>query len=137
LSTDESEAIFSAMPAEYGTANAIEHGILMQEVMSHLSPEERLVFTLKVWCGFTSEQVAYFRGTSANAVDILFLRIKRKIAALLGVPQYGTSRGKPRARPGGHSSKKRSAHDTDGKIRDDEATPSAGSIGLPARGSIR
>jgi len=134
LTADESDAILSAMPAAYGSAESIEHRILMQQVVAHLTPEERLVFVLKVWCGFTSEQVAYFRGTSANAVDILFLRIKRKIAALLGVPQYGTSRGKPRARP---SSGQRSPHDTDGKRRDDEATPSAGSVGLPARGSIR
>lgn len=137
LTADESDAVLSAMPAAYGSADSIEHDILMQQVVAHLTPEERLVFVLKVWSGFTSEQVAYFRGTSANAVDILFLRIKRKIAALLGVHQYGTSRGKPEARPGGHSSRQRSLQDSDGKRRDDEATPSAGSIGLPARGSVR
>lgn len=137
ISADESETILSAIPAEYGSANAIEHGILMEEVMSHLSPEERLVFTLKVWCGFTSEQVAYFRGTSVNAVDILFSRTKRKIRVLLGVPQYVTSRGEPQGRPGGKQTKRRSLDGLNSERRDDEATPSAGSVGLPARGSIR
>jgi RNA polymerase sigma factor (sigma-70 family) len=136
LNAEESDAILAAMPAADGSADAIEHGILMQEVLSHLSPEERLVFVLKIWGGFTSEQVAYFRGTSANAVNILFLRIKRKIAALLGVHQYGTSRGRALRRPGGKSNR-RSPRDSSAESRDDEATPSAGSIGLPARGSIR
>jgi hypothetical protein len=42
LSADDSDAALASIPTTCGTPEEIERGILMEEVMAHLSPEERL-----------------------------------------------------------------------------------------------
>lgn len=132
LTAENSEAVLSAMAAEYGTPEQIERAILMEEVMSHLSPEERLIFGWKL-AGFTSGQIAYLRGTSVNAVDIVFSRIKRKISSLLSVQQYETSSGKLMGQKIEKPATQPPLDDTDSERCDDESSPSFGSIRLQVR----
>lgn len=127
LSADDSDAALAAMPAGRGTVEEIERGILMEEVMAHLSPEERLVLFLKIKAGFSSEQVARFRGTSVNAVDIIFSRTKRKISRLLSVQQYGRNAGELMGRSGRTRPTQTSLDHTDSETRDDETPRRAGS----------
>ena len=130
LPADDSDAALAAMPAARGTVEEIERGILMEQVMAHLSPEERLVLFLKIKAGFSSEQVARFRGTSVNAVDILFARTKRKISTLLSVQQYGRNPGELMGRSGRTRPTQTSLDHTGSETRDDETTRRAGSIKL-------
>ena len=129
----ESEIALSAMPADYGSPEEIEKAILMEQVTARLSPEERLVFFLKINAGFSSEQIAYLRGTSVNAIDIAFSRIKRKIWRLLSVQQYGTSSCERTGQPHRKRSTLQSLDNTDGETPDDESSPSAGSNRVPVR----
>lgn len=84
LSSVESETALAALPAEIGTPDQIEIAILVREVQAQLSKQERLVLGWKK-AGFSSEEIARFRGTSVGAVDALFSRAKHKIRALLRV----------------------------------------------------
>ena len=130
LPADDSDAALAALPSARGTVEEIERGILMEEVMAHLSPEERLVFFLKIKAGFSSEQVARFRGTSVNAVDIVILRTKRKISRLLSVQQYGHNSGELMGRSGKTRPTQTSLDRSDSERRDDETTRRAGSTDL-------
>jgi RNA polymerase sigma factor (sigma-70 family) len=130
LSADDSDTALASMPTTCGTPEEIERSILMEEVMAHLSPEERLVFFLKIKAGFSSEQVARFRGTSVNAVDIVFSRTKRKISRLLSVQQYGRHSGELMGRSGRTRPTQTSLDHTGSETRDDETTRRAGSPSL-------
>ena len=130
LSADDSEAALAGMPSGRGTVEEIERSILMEEVMAHLSPEERLVFFLKLKAGFSSEQVARFRGTSVNAVNIVLSRTKRKISRLLSVQQYGHDSGELMGRSGRTRPTHTSLDHTGSETRDDDTTRRAGSIKL-------
>ena len=133
LPADDSDAALAAMPAACGTAEEIERGILMEQVMARLSPEERLVFFLKIRAGFSSDQVARFRGTSVNAVDIVFSRTKRKISTLLSVQQYGRNSGELMGRSGRTRPTQTSLDHTGSETLNDDTTRSTGSISLPVR----
>jgi RNA polymerase sigma factor (sigma-70 family) len=74
----------SALPTRFGTADQVEDRILLAQVLARLTPEERLVCTLKAE-GFTSREIADLRGTSAGAIDVIFTRTKQKARELLGV----------------------------------------------------
>ena len=66
--------------------------------MEQLTPEERFVLTWKA-AGYSSEEIAKHRGTSAAAVDTLFSRAKDKIRAALGVDKkrrFTKPMGRPR-----------------------------------------
>jgi RNA polymerase sigma factor (sigma-70 family) len=132
LSADDSDTALASMPTTCGTPEEIERSILMEEVMAHLSPEERLVFFLKIKAGFSSEQVARFRGTSVNAVDIVFSRTKRKISRLLSVQQYGHSSGELMGRSGRTRPTQTSLGHTDSETHDDETTGRSRSTNLSA-----
>lgn len=99
LSPEHSEAVLGTLEASMGTPEQIEQEILLREVMAQLTPEERFVVTWK-GAGYSSEEIARQRGTSAAAVDTLFSRAKAKIRAALGVERKRTT-GKPMGRPRG------------------------------------
>ena len=84
LSPEHSEAVLGTLETSIGTPEQIEQEILLGEVMAQLTPEERFVVTWKA-AGYSSEEIAKHRGTSAAAVDTLFSRAKDKIRAALGV----------------------------------------------------
>jgi DNA-binding CsgD family transcriptional regulator len=67
-----------------GSAEEIERGILLREVLAHLSPEERLICMWKK-AGYSSQEIAEYQGRSVSAVDTLLCRARQKIRRLLGV----------------------------------------------------
>lgn len=99
LSPEHSEAVLGTLEASIGTPEQIELEILLGEVMQQLTPDERLVVTLK-GAGYSSEEIAAQRGTSAAAVDTLFSRAKSKIRDVLGIEKKRTTTklmGRPRS----------------------------------------
>jgi len=76
--SDESHALLSRMPSEFGSAERIESAILFEEILARLSPDERMVCVWKK-AGFSSKEIAERLGSSVGAVDILFHRVKEKI----------------------------------------------------------
>lgn len=84
LESDASEARLASSPAVIGSAEEIERGILLREVLAHLSPEERLICVWKK-AGYSSQEIAQYQGRSVSAVDTLLCRARQKIRRLLGV----------------------------------------------------
>ena len=80
---ESGEDILSTLAAASGTPEQIEQAILLRELLEHLTPEERLVCTWKR-LGFSSQEIATFRRSSAAAVDTLFSRAKDKIRRIVG-----------------------------------------------------
>jgi RNA polymerase sigma factor (sigma-70 family) len=78
LPFDEGRTILSHIPSEFGSAEAIERGVLLEEILARLSPDERMVW---IWrkAGFSSKEIAHRLGSSVAAVDTLFHRMKEKI----------------------------------------------------------
>lgn len=93
LQGEETETVLSEIPSDVGTADDIERSILLDEVLSRLSDQER---TLLMWkkAGFSSKEIARGLGTSVTAVDQLFHRVKDKIQHAFGV---GNGAGTPPA----------------------------------------
>jgi RNA polymerase sigma factor (sigma-70 family) len=83
-SLDEERAAIIAAPAQSSTPEQIEREVLLREVLTQLTPDERLVCASKL-AGFTSEEIAQHRGSSIGAVDTLFSRARQKIRKVLGV----------------------------------------------------
>lgn len=125
LDSVESQTALAGLPAEIGTPDQIESAILVREVQAQLSPQERLVLGWKK-AGFSSEEIATFRGSSVGAVDALFSRAKHKIRALLRVQQYGGTAGE---RMGGQTDdglkREPSRDEANVEKRDDDTTPAA------------
>ena len=99
LSPEHSEAVLGTLETSIGTPEQIEHEILVGEVMEQITPDERFVVTWKA-AGYSSEEIAKHRGTSAAAVDTLFSRAKDKIRAALGVDKkrrFTKPMGRPRS----------------------------------------
>jgi DNA-directed RNA polymerase specialized sigma24 family protein len=84
LEPEASREHIACVPAESGSAAQIERDILLREVLDTLTPEERLVCIWKT-AGFSSEEIANFRGRSTLAVDKLFSRAKQKVRDALGL----------------------------------------------------
>lgn len=82
LESDEHGVSLDAIPARTGTAEQIERAILLREVLAQLTPEERRVCIWKK-AGFTSEEIAEYRGGTAAAVHTLLSRARQKIRRLL------------------------------------------------------
>lgn len=86
LGPRQSQAVLSAVPSPIGSPEQIEGDVLFREVLSHLTPEERLVCVWKK-AGFSSKEIAKYRGNSVAAIDTLFFRAKQKIRKVLGVQE--------------------------------------------------
>ena len=82
LGSKESEAVLSQLPTARGSPEAIERRLLAREIAQSLSTEERHVYTWKE-AGFSSQDIARYRGTSAGAVDTMFHRAKQKARAMV------------------------------------------------------
>jgi DNA-directed RNA polymerase specialized sigma24 family protein len=99
LASADGEMVLDATPARFGTAEEIERGILLREVLDALPPEERLICIWKK-AGFTSQEIAARRGGSAAAVDTLVSRIKHRVRTIMEIPaaprHEQTGAGSPR-----------------------------------------
>ena len=126
LNSVESETALAGLPAETGTPDQVENAILVREIQAQLSRQERLVLGWKK-AGFSSEEIAKFRGTSVGAVDALFSRAKHKIRALLRVQQYGGTAGE-RMDYADDEKREPSRDEVNVERRDDETTPAAGRV---------
>jgi DNA-directed RNA polymerase specialized sigma24 family protein len=93
LPAEDSETVFDSMASTLATAEQIESTIYVRELMSQLSPDERLLCVLKKM-GFSSREIARERGTTVAQVDTLFYRIKRKIRAVLRDESEADSRSR-------------------------------------------
>jgi RNA polymerase sigma factor (sigma-70 family) len=84
LEPEASREQIASVPAECGSATRIERDILLREALDTLTPEEKLVCIWKK-AGFSSQEIAKFRGRSVVAVDTLFSRAKQKVRSALGI----------------------------------------------------
>jgi len=84
LDSKQSEKALSFVQSTGTTPEQIESEILFHEVLGELSAEEKLVCIWKK-AGFSSREIAEYRGSSVVAVDTLFCRAKDKIRRALGV----------------------------------------------------
>jgi RNA polymerase sigma factor (sigma-70 family) len=66
------------MPAQDGTPEQLETQILLAQLRAQLTAEEELVFAAKIG-GYSSRQIAKWRGCSPQAVDVMFSRIRKKL----------------------------------------------------------
>lgn len=66
----------------FGSPAAIERAILLREIFAMLSPAERRVAILKK-AGLTSPEIAERRGTTPEAVDMMYSRVRSKIRTAL------------------------------------------------------
>jgi DNA-directed RNA polymerase specialized sigma24 family protein len=76
------DVLLSAMPAQSGTPEQIQQGILLREAMERLSLDEWLVCNFKRM-GFSSEEIARRRHSSTAAVNMVFSRAKQKLRRTL------------------------------------------------------
>jgi DNA-directed RNA polymerase specialized sigma24 family protein len=132
LPSEEGEAALASLPAAIGTADQIENDIFLREVEPYLSRHERLVLGWKK-AGFTSEEIAHFRGTSVGAVDAVFSRAKHKIRTLLRVQEYGGSRSRHTDKVDDRLKYHLSEDKANVERRDDDKTPASGQFRLQVR----
>jgi hypothetical protein len=124
LGADESQAALSTVATGSGTPEQIERDILLREVLAQMTADERLVCLWKT-AGFSSEEIAHHRGSSAAAVDTLFSRTKQKIRRILGVQDSGGPRNDPGGEPRGRRLEFASQKGKDIETPDGESTPAA------------
>jgi RNA polymerase sigma factor (sigma-70 family) len=80
----ESVAAIAEQPAERASVEAVERNVLLAEILAMLSEEERRVCIWKK-AGFSSREIARYRGHSTEAVDTMFFRVKQKVRKALGL----------------------------------------------------
>ena len=119
LESDKNGVSLDALAARTGTADQIEQAILLREVLALLTPEERRVCMWKKG-GFTSEEIAEYRGGTASAVHTLLSRARQKIRRLLGEKLGDARRDGPVALPGDGDSKSIERGRADVENPDDE-----------------
>ena len=93
LEPEVGEAVLAAAPARRSTPQQIEHRILLREVLSTLSTEERLICVWK-HAGFSSREISERLGRSTAGVDTMFSRARDRLRRLFGhSPLSGDRRG--------------------------------------------
>ena len=84
IGAEAGEAILSTLPAtKWGTAQQMEDAVRYREAHEHLTQDQRSILESKI-VGYSAAQIAEKRGCSADAVNMIFSRAKRKLRALLG-----------------------------------------------------
>jgi DNA-directed RNA polymerase specialized sigma24 family protein len=74
----------SQLRAWDGSVDQIEQRIILDQVRTMMTPEERWMFDKKA-CGYSSEEVGRVLGCSANAVDQVMSRLRSRIRAAAGI----------------------------------------------------
>jgi RNA polymerase sigma factor (sigma-70 family) len=111
LASEEGEEAMRSIPSRLGSPAEIERRVLFRQVLSMLSPEERLVCAWKR-AGFSSREIARHRGTTTAAIDKLLSRARERVRASLssrsseevevsGATRSGNARQRRRALSGG------------------------------------
>jgi RNA polymerase sigma factor (sigma-70 family) len=86
IQSEAGQSILTTLAAREGSPQQIEQDILLRELRSQLTADERVVLILKK-AGYSSDEIARQRGSSAGAVDVLFTRVKGKIRRFAGVQE--------------------------------------------------
>jgi DNA-directed RNA polymerase specialized sigma24 family protein len=86
LDSEASKAKLLATPTSRGTAVEIEQAVLLQELLSTLSREERMICLWKK-AGFSSQEIALHQRRTVVAIDTIFSRAKQKIRKALGIDE--------------------------------------------------
>jgi RNA polymerase sigma factor (sigma-70 family) len=84
LEAEAANARLLTTPSTVGTAEDIERKLLLQELLSKLSREERLICLWKQ-AGFSSQEIADHQGRSVESVNTMFSRAKQKIRCAIGI----------------------------------------------------
>jgi len=79
---DEGADVLDSLRANLGTPEQIEAGILVQEVLAQLTPEEQLICVWKR-IGYSSREIAQQQGTTVERVNTFFHRVKRQVREAL------------------------------------------------------
>jgi DNA-directed RNA polymerase specialized sigma24 family protein len=82
IDPEEAEEVLRSIPSRLGTPAEIERGVLFRQILAMLTLEERLVCAWKR-AGFSSQEIARRRGTTAAAVDKLLSRARERVRANL------------------------------------------------------
>ena len=98
LGSEAGDAALSHTATMDGSAEQVEQGILLREVLALLTRDEQRVCLWK-FMGFSSQEIAQRRGTTVNAVDLLFFHAKEKIRRTVGVQHSEPSRTAPADEP--------------------------------------
>lgn len=82
LNPEASDAVLRTLHARDGTREQIETDILVQQLLAHLTPQERDLYYWKAW-GHSSREIARACGKSEGHVNTLVYRMRLKIRDLL------------------------------------------------------
>lgn len=74
--------LVASLPAPDGTPEQLDNQVLLDELRAQLTEDEELVFAGKLG-GYSSRRIAEWRGSSPEAVDIVFSRIRKKLRAFV------------------------------------------------------
>jgi DNA-directed RNA polymerase specialized sigma24 family protein len=91
LDSDAGNARLLATPTSRGTAVEVEQAVLLRELLSTLSREERMVCLWKK-AGFSSQEIALHQRRTVVAIDTIFSRAKQKIRKALGIDDVAETR---------------------------------------------
>lgn len=97
LPSEAGAIALSTLPARTGTAEQIEARILLAEVLRHLTPQELAMCSHRA-AGHTSPEIAARLRMTPGAIDVAFVRLRRKLRSLLG-PSSGGSNAQSVASP--------------------------------------
>jgi RNA polymerase sigma factor (sigma-70 family) len=104
-STALSDAVLMRVASSSGSAESIERGILFQELLAQLAPQERQLCLWKA-AGRTSEEIAQYLGTSVAAVNTAYSRAIQKLRLVVTATR---SSNKPGLRDAPSASDKRAS----------------------------
>lgn len=74
--------LVASLPSPDGTPEQLDRQVLLNEFRARLTEEEELVFSGKL-AGYSSRQIAEWRGCSPEAIDNMFSRIRKKLRAFV------------------------------------------------------
>ena len=97
LETDASEAVLSHVAALEGSPEQVERRIVLREVLAMLTRDEQRVCLWK-FMGFSSEEIARRRGSTVNAVNLVFFHAKERIRRTVGLQHSELNQAAPAAR---------------------------------------
>lgn len=98
LANDASESVLARATAHDGSPEQMERIILLREVLAVLTPNEQRVCLWR-YMGYSSEEIARQRGSTINAVNLVFFKAKEKIRRALGIQQSEPTPTAPAAEP--------------------------------------
>jgi len=85
VESEQTDDVIGTLRANVGSQEQIEADILLEEMLSHMTPEERMLCMWKR-LGYSSREIAKEQGTSIERVNTFFFRLKRKIRGVLREP---------------------------------------------------